>query len=328
MGLIARIGSEIDGFFFAPRAIHALVIARIIFGLSLFLCYANRLPDIVDLYGPTGLLGPDLATQLDIEDLYGDAPNFAAWTNLLRLLPRPSTAALWAMVGALLASSLGFALGCFTRTTGGIALLLHHFFVTMLDPYSYWGWAMHIQPLMAYVILSRAGCYLSVDARREAKRSGRAPAPLAQWTGPAWPLRLVQIHTCTMYAVVGWSRIDDGGWLRGEAVFEALTVALHAKFAIDWQPYKGLLSLGTYAAFILEALAPVILWIPALGTLWAYLLIIMHGALELTTNLGWWSHTMIASLLCFLPARHLQALLEAVSRVRGLLRPGARLRQR
>lgn len=318
MGLIGRAYAAVDRFFFAPRAIHALVLARIIFGLSLFLCYLNRFPDAADLYGPAGLLGPELATPLDTRDLYGDAPWFEAWTNLLRSLPAPSAAGLFAMLWALLASSLGFALGVFTRTSGCIALFLHHFFVVMLDPYSYWGWAMHIQPLMAYVILSRAGRYLSWDARREARRTGVAQANLPDWVGPAWPLRLIQIHTCSMYAVAGWSRIDDSGWLRGEAVFEAVTVALHAKFAINWQPVKVLLSLGTYAAFVLEGLAPFCLWIPRLGPVWAYLLIAMHGALELTTNLGWWSHTMIASLLCFVPAAHLQALLARLPRsIRG-----------
>jgi hypothetical protein len=318
VGLIRSAIDAIDRFFFAPRAIHALVLARIIFGFSLFLCYVNRLPDAADLYGPTGLLGPDLATGLDIRELYRESPWFEPWTGLLRRLPAPSTPALFGMLGALLASSLGFALGFFTRTSGCIALLLHHFFVAMLDPYSYWGWAMHIQPLMAYVILSPAGRFGSFDARREAKRSGKAAPQLADWVGPAWPLRLIQIHTCSMYAVAGWSRIDDSGWLQGEAVFEAVTIALHAKFAINWQPLKPLLSLATWAAFVLEGLAPLCLWLPRLGPLWAYLLIAMHGALELTTNLGWWSHTMIASLLCFVPAAHLQRGLERLLRsIRG-----------
>ena len=309
MELIRRYVTAVEGFFFEPRAIHALVLARIVFGASLFLCYVNRFPDVPDLYGPSGLLGPALATQLDTEDLWGRAPYFAPWTDLLRTLPGPSTPVLWAMVGALLASSLAFALGLFTRASGCVALLLHHFFTSMLDPYSYWGWAMHIQPLMAYVILSRAGRYGSLDAWRRARREGRPPPPLDEWNGPAWPLRLVQIHTCTMYAVAAWARVDDSGWLRGEAVFEAVTVALHAKFAIDWGPVKPLLWLGTYLAFALEGLAPLLLWIPRIGPLWAYGLIAMHLVLELTTNLGWWSQTMIASLFCFLPPAHLQTLI-------------------
>jgi len=312
--LMRRALTTLEDFFFAPRAIHALVLARMIFGASLFLCYVNRLPDVPDLYGPTGLLGPDLATQLDTEDLYGRAPGFAAWTDLLRTLPGPSLPVLWTMVGALLASSLAFALGLFTRVSGCVALFLHHFFVTMLDPYSYWGWSMHIQPLMAYVICSNAGSYGSLDALRGARRSGGTAPSVSEWTGPAWPLRLVQIHTCTMYAVAAWARIDDTGWLRGEAVFEAVTVALHAKFAVDWGPLKPLLAVGTYAAFALEGLAPILLWVPRIGPWWAYGLIAMHSVLELTTNLGWWSHVMIASLLSFLPASQLEAFVSRVGK--------------
>ena len=77
--------------------------------------------------------------------------------------------------------------------------------------------------------------------------------------------------------------------------------------------------IGTYAAMVLEVLAPFCLWIPRLGVLWAYGLIALHATLELTTNLGWWSHTMIASLLCFLPPEHLQAALRRLPA--GLLAP-------
>ena len=45
------------------------------------------------------------------------------------------------------------------------------------------------------------------------------------------------------------------------------------------------------------------------GPVWAYLLIAMHATLELTTNLGWWGPVMIASLLSFVPAARLEALI-------------------
>jgi hypothetical protein len=285
-------------------------LARIILGLSLCFCTLNRLPDAQLIYGPEGLLGPELATRLDTEDLYGEAANFAAWTEGLRaFVPAPSAAAVWLLHGVLILSSLCFALGLFTRSSGVLALAVHHFLVTSLAPYSYWGWSLHIQPLMAYLLCAPTGRYWSLDSMRARRRTGDEAVPLGAWVATAWPLRLIQIHTCTMYAVTGWARIDDSGWLAGEAVFDAVTVALHAKFALSWQPLKPLLVLGTYAAFVLEGLAPIVLWMGRLGTLWAYLLIAMHATLELTTNLGWWSHIMIASLLCFVPPRHLQALL-------------------
>ena len=34
----------------------------------------------------------------------------------------------------------------------------------------------------------------------------------------------------------------------------------------------------------------------------------MHVGLELLTNVGWWNAVMIASLTCFLPTSHLEAL--------------------
>lgn len=313
----ARIWNALEDFFFAPRAIHALVLARIIFGASLFLCYVNRLPDLLALYGPEGLLGPELASHADTQDLYGSAPLFEAWTELIRgLVAPPSAAGVQLLTGLLLASSLGFALGFFTRTSGVIALALHHFFVVSLAPYSYWGWAVHIQALMAYVILAPTGRFLSLDEWWARRRHGGEAIPLHEWIAPAWPLRLVQLHTCTMYAVTSWGRIDDSGWIAGEAVFDSVTVALHAKFAMNWQLLKPLLSAGTYAALVLESLAPVCLWLSRVGPVWAYLLIGMHATLELTTNLGWWSQIMIASLLSFVPPAQLEALLGRVSALR------------
>lgn len=325
MGRLSSPGERLTAFFFAPCPMYALVLARVILGLVLFCCYLNRLPDAQQLYGPQGLLGPELASQQDVEDLYGPAASFAAWGDVLRaVVPPPSEAGVWALLAVLLTCSLAFAVGCFTRTSGCIALALHHFFVAFLDPYSYWGWSVHIQPLLVYVLLAPTGRVLSVDAWRRLRRSGRTELPASAWLAPAWPLRLLQIHTCTMYAVTAWPRIDDSGWLRGEALFEVVTVALHAKFAIDWQPFKPLLSVGTYAAFVLEGLAPVLLWVPRLGPLWAYGLVAMHLGIELTTNVGWWSHIMIASLLAFLPASHLEALLRRLPQGLRALAPVAR----
>ena len=290
---------------FEPRPIHPLVSARIIFGFALFFCYLVRWPDAEILYGPTGLLGPGL-----IQSTQPLLPH-TRWlaSQLEAVVPPLSTRGLATLYALLLLSSFCFAVGFRTRTAGVVTLLLHVFLLRGRNPFAYWGWAWMIQPYLAYVLLAPTGRFLSVDAWLKSRRRG-APLPAAaEWVCPAWPLRLLQVHVCTMYAVSAWPRIDDPGWLRGEIVYAAVANALFGRLLIDWQPFKPLLAYLTYVAFVLEPLAPILLWLRTVGPWWAYAMIALHLGLEVLTNLGWWSFVMIAGLLCFVPTAHLQAVL-------------------
>jgi hypothetical protein len=70
----------------------------------------------------------------------------------------------------------------------------------------------------------------------------------------------------------------------------------------DWQALRPLLALATWAAFALEGLAPILLWVPRVGTPWATALLLLHAGLEIVDNQGSWQILMGASLLYFLPA--------------------------
>ena len=82
-------------------------------------------------------------------------------------------------------------------------------------PHAYWGWSIEIQPLIAFVLCSNAGRFLSLDAWIERRRSGAPPLPASEWIGPAWPMRLVQVHTAALYLGSGGSRLADPGWYGG-----------------------------------------------------------------------------------------------------------------
>jgi hypothetical protein len=105
-----------------------------------------------------------------------------------------------------------------------------------------------------------------------------------------------------MYLVAGWSRIDSPSWWHGEATFAAVSDLFYARFDADWQALRPLLALATWAAFALEGLAPILLWVPRVGTPWALALLLLHAGLEIVDNHGSWQILMGASLLCFLPA--------------------------
>jgi hypothetical protein len=92
-------------------------------------------------------------------------------------------------------------------------------------------------------------------------------------------------------------------------VYAALTDDWFGRSDIDWFPLLPLLRVLSYVAFVLEPLAPFLLFIRGFGKWWALVLIALHLSLELLTNLGWWQLQMVVALTVFLPAQWLATLL-------------------
>ncbi len=281
-----------------------IVLSRIILGLTFFFCYLLRAPYVAYLYGPDGLGGinhhQQLFRHLSINNVPHTISNVPHTMWLGHQIARiDSIEWVWALFVLLLVSALCFACGFFTRTAGCMTLLLHIGFRSHATA-TYWSWSVMIQPLMLYAILAPTGRYFSLDAWLRSRRKG-GPAWNAVGTGPAWPVRLFQIHICCMYAVAGWSRVDRPDWLAGEMLFAALFNTKLSRLYADWITVKGLLEILCYPAFILEPLAPVVLWFKRVGKWWALGLIALHVVLEVTTLVGWWNATMLSGLVLFLP---------------------------
>jgi hypothetical protein len=277
-----------------------MVVNRLVLGGVLFLNAAFRIPEFGVLYGSTSGAWSEAYRELVTSFLAPDlaAPALGITSLLAGVGPDPRQAVLVALYGLLLASSLAFALGLYTRTAGSISIALHLLFLA-IHPLAHYGWASMIAPFTLYVVLSRAGEFVSVDAWR---RRHRDEASLPSDRVPAWPMRLLQVHVASMYFHAGFARIDDPDWLRGEVLFEALTNALYSRFTLDFEVFMPALLLLSYAVFLLEPLAAILLWIPRFRTFFALALIAMHLTLEILTNVGWWSYIMIGGLLTFLPS--------------------------
>lgn len=294
-----RPGPLLERWLLGPVPVQVMVLNRIIVGGVLFLHALSRTFEHGRLYGAaSGTWSPAYRAWIDTvlaSDLA--SPLLALASQLAQLPPGARGASLLLLHGLLLASSLAFALGLYTRIAGVTAVVLHMLFVTV-HPLAHYGWASMVAPFALYVVLSRAGASWSLDAWRRRGR-GVAEAPAA--TEPAWPMRLLQIHVAAMYFHAGFARIDDPLWLDGEALFEALARTLFTRFTFDLHVWSPALSLLTWAVFLLEPLASILLWVPRVRTLCALALIAMHVVLEILTNVGWWNFIMIGGLLAFLP---------------------------
>lgn len=293
--------------FFAPRSIHALVACRIIFGLALFFSYLNRVGDVSMLFGPDGIGGASALAR---------SPGLSITRALeapIDLLTRiDSIEVIWLLYGTLLVSSLCFAVGLRTRTMGVIALVLHALFHAR-NGYAFYGWPIMFKPFMVYVLLAPVHRFGSLDAWLA--RARQPLVPIADWVGPAYPVRLMQVHLCCMYAEAGWSRLTDPGWLRGEMVYLALQDDRYRRLAVDWTPLLPLLRVPGWIAFVAEPLAPLLLWLPGIGPAWAVLLLLLHMGLEVGANIGMWQYTMMGALLVFLPPSWLEWVFELPSRL-------------
>lgn len=292
-GLRGRVAAGL-GRFFAPQPYVAMVACRIAFGLIVLGYFAGRVGHVQEIWGPEGVFGAGFFDRMGV-----DLPVRSRESGLDWLAHNRSEALVWALWTLGLIASALFALGAFTRTSGAVALVVYVLFHAR-NPYATAGWSVMLKPFLLYVWLAPTGRFGSIDAWRRGSRADLAEP--SGWRGPAWPVRLLQVHVCAMYLVAGWSRIDSPSWLEGQATFAALSDLFYARFDLDWQPWKRLLEAASGAALALECLAPVLLWIPRVGSAWAVGLLALHAGLELTSNHGSWQLLMGAALLTFLPA--------------------------
>ena len=285
--------ASLETWWLAPRPLQALCGARIVFGSVLFVAYAIRIPALQDLFGPRGIGGPALAEK--VPGLPALHPAVLPGLDLLRQIP--DERAISALFALLLASLAAFAIGYRTRVAGALSLALHLLFWAR-NPIAYAGWASFVIAPLGYVVLAPVGRHWSIDSWLRRRRG----LPAYSWFASGWPLRLLQIHVCTMYATAGWSRLDKPSWLRGDTVLITLTSANSSRVAIDWSSAAPLLAVATWASLVLEGLAPALLWVPRVRRAWALGLVAMHAALVvgIHAEIWAWSGVMIGGLLAFL----------------------------
>jgi len=286
-------GAALENWWLAPRPLHGLIGARIVFGATLLVAYALRLPAYQDLYGPRGIGGPELAAR--VPDLPPFHPLILPALDLLRQIP--SEGAITALYLLMLVALAAFTLGFRTRIAGVLSVVLHLLF-WVRNPIAYVSWAGFVTAPLLWVALAPVGRHVSIDAWLR-RRRGLAPA---SWFASGWPLRLLQIHVCAMYAVAGWSRLDKPTWLNGDTVLIAMTSANFSRVAIDWSAAAPLLAVATWASMVLEGFAPFLLWVPRVRKLWAWGLVGLHASLAIVIHeeIWAWSAVMIGGLLAFL----------------------------
>ncbi len=287
-----KLGERAYRWFFAPVDGGALELARIGFGLILLATYLRYLPYLAVVFGPAGIGGHDtLARTPDFAGL-----GYQAFAHLRFLDGFDSFAPIVALYLALLVAAACFTLGLATRWTGAAAALLHLAF-TAHNPHLRAGWSWLLAPFTLYVAAVGSDARLSLGAWW---RKRRGLAEKSALVAP-WGWRLLQIHACTMYLAAGWERLDAPGWLKGDMVLHSLLNTGYGRFNLDWFALRPALTVAAYLVFLLEPLAPILLWLRPINRYFLVLLIAMHLGIEAGIEVGWWQWLMLVALTAFFP---------------------------
>jgi hypothetical protein len=119
-----------------------------------------------------------------------------------------------------------FTVGFRTRASGVIMLLL--FDSILMRNRAFWeGTEVVLRVWLVYLVCSRCGDVLSVDAWLRRRRGHVAPALV-----PAWPRRLMMVQLGMGMITAGLFK-HAGPWLDGDAVYYALTYEHYARFRIE-----------------------------------------------------------------------------------------------
>lgn len=149
-----------------------------------------------------------------------------------------------------------------------------------------------------YLMLSPCGVAYSLDARREARKRGFAPAePLIV----PWAQRLIQIQVSCVYMVTGILKANGGTWLDGTAMHYVLTNAQVGRFDLSGlAAYPILVNILTYGGLAIELALAFLLWVKAARPWVIAAGLLLHFSILFVVNIPIFGELTAAGYLVFL----------------------------
>ena len=279
--MIDTVVEKWTAFWFTPEPAHTLGLVRIAFGLVVAAWTLALLPDLYQLFGAQGVVPRH--PRFDYEWSV-----FAIW---------PGDTALLIGWVVLLVSALALAVGWHSRLAAVLVFVLVQSFVRR-DPYVFNAGDAIVVLVALVLALSSCGAALSLDQRR---RTGAFWS--AQDRAP-WPVRLLQVQLSLIYLVSVQAKLSGDSWLEGSAVTYAWRTDGRWAFlpAPEWLAANALMvNALTWGTLIVELAIAVLVWnrrlrLPVLGAG-----VVMHLAMMINLNIGFFSLAMFVLYLAFVP---------------------------
>jgi len=208
----------------------------------------------------------------------------------------------YAAVGVLIAAAIMLTLGLFTKVSNvAVALLL--IALQRRDVYMLNSGDLLLRELALYLCLMPSGEVWSLDARRRGVSERRAP----------WGLRMLQMQVSMLYAFSVVAKLHGDTWQDGSAVGRAVQLGDLQRFVVPEGIATSvtIVALLTYGTLVVEAALAVGLWLPRARYVVMALGVSIHLGIEATLLIGWFSLTVIAAYLAFVPGEVLRRVVDA-----------------
>lgn len=206
-------------------------------------------------------------------------------------------------VGLLLVAAVGLTVGYRTR----VCSVLVAFLLIALqrrNVYVLNSGDLLLRELALFVALMPAGESWSLDARRRGSR----------WRAP-WALRLLQLQVSALYLFSVTAKLGGASWQNGTAVGQAVQLEDLQRLVLPESLATSVTvaAVLTYGTLVVEAFLVIGLWLPKTRW-WAMAAgIAIHLGIEATLLIGWFSLTVIACYLAFVPADVLRRVVRRVT---------------
>lgn len=288
-----------DRFWFTAQSTSTAAIVRIGGGLVLLGWAATIGRDVLDFFGPEGVL----PRQPD----YRSSGLKGLWSVLGST---PSATVVIVAYAVLVVATIFLLVGFRTRLSALIVFLVM-VSLTRRTPVVFNSGDALVRILTFYLVLVPGGAALSVDRWRWARKHGE---PF--WAFPAravWPLRLMQVQLSVAYLAAVWAKTAGASWREGTAVTYALRVGFIRRLPVPEALTLSLLfsNVLTYATLATELVLGLLVWNRRLRARVLLLGVALHLSLDYIFRVGFFSYGMFVLYLAFIPPETMDAWLTA-----------------
>jgi Vitamin K-dependent gamma-carboxylase len=293
----SRLFNPWNVFFFARTSLLPVSLFRIGIGLFLIQFDLLLLPDLNSWYGAKGVLSQHCIAS------HFFFPTF----SLLDLLPE-SLQSISSIFILLLVSSISMTIGYRTRISACIAFMC---LVTIYhaNPFNLNSGDTYMRQQVFWLIFSQAGDELSIDSWKK-HRGNIKWCPL----GSLWPIRMMQLQFCLVYADSLLSKMQNSEWISGYAVYYTSRLVEFHKFPLPIFDHLLVCQLLSWSTLILEYALCTLIWIKPFRYPLLVLALIFHVIIDWHMNIPQFEWLMILSLLLFIDAKDLLFVVKTVER--------------
>ena len=303
--LVEQFGTGWNRFWYTPTDAFGVCVLRVMTGIMALYFIASYTIDLVDWFGPHGLLSVDTVERLTgAADASSTDSAIVARESLFYHFTVPGI--LWLIHGISFLVVLMFTVGFYTRITGILT------FLTLLSyihraPMLTGQFEPVLTMLILYLCIAPAGMYLSVDRwwrerKTDSANTSRHDSKPTKSVAATVCLRLIQVHLAGLYLMMGITKLAGETWWLGDAVWWLMAHSesrlVDFTFLGRWEAWP-IFNLWAHAIVAFELLFGILIWNRLARPLLLGISVIMWTSLALITGLVSFCLIMLMANLAF-----------------------------